>query len=125
MIKNKKQSNAVPPATKAPVAKAKAAAKNERTHAAPTAKTGSKAETKAKPASAASRPTARKNSKTEKILALLKRPGGTTIEAIMKATDWQAHSVRAFLSATVAKRKGFKVRSDVNARNERVYSITR
>lgn len=34
----------------------------------------------------------------DKILALLQSPGGTTTAEMIKASGWQAHSVRAFLS---------------------------
>jgi len=46
---------------------------------------------------------ARRGSKTAKILDLLKRPGGVALKEIMKATEWQAHSVRGFLSGTLGK----------------------
>ena len=36
--------------------------------------------------------------KTAKLRAMLKRPSGASIEAICKATGWQAHSARAALS---------------------------
>jgi uncharacterized membrane protein len=50
--------------------------------------------------------TARHGSKTAKILDLLKRQGGVTLKELMKATGWQAHSVRGFISGTVVKKMG-------------------
>ena|SRR5690242_5209165 len=67
---------------------------------------------------------ARPNSKGAKVLSLLQRPGGVTIGAMMKATEWQAHSVRGFLSGTVSKRMGLKLTSTRPDGGERVYSVS-
>jgi hypothetical protein len=66
---------------------------------------------------------ARRSSKAAKILDLLKRPGGVTLKEIMKATGWQAHSVRGFLSGTVGKKKGTPVESSKKGDGERTYKI--
>ena len=66
---------------------------------------------------------AREGSKAEKILDLLKRPEGTTLAAIMKATNWQAHSVRGFISGTLGKKMGLKVTSTKDEGGERTYTI--
>ena len=66
---------------------------------------------------------ARDGSKAAKILDLLKRPEGATLAAIMKATAWQAHSVRGFISGTLGKKMGLKVTSAKGDDGERTYSI--
>jgi hypothetical protein len=66
---------------------------------------------------------ARDGSKAAKILDLLKRPEGATLKGLMKATDWQAHSVRGFISGTLGKKMGLKVTSAKGDDGERTYSI--
>jgi hypothetical protein len=53
----------------------------------------------------------RDGSKTGTMLALLRRKGGATLNELMAATEWQAHSVRGFLSGTVRKKMGLKIES--------------
>jgi hypothetical protein len=66
---------------------------------------------------------ARAGSKTNKVLELLKRPGGVTAKDLMKATGWQPHSVRGFLSGTVGKKMGLTVASAKGEDGERSYSV--
>jgi hypothetical protein len=66
---------------------------------------------------------ARDGSKTAKVLDLLKRAGGVTSKELMKATDWQPHSVRGFLSGTVGKKMGLAVTSTKGENGERTSSI--
>jgi len=65
----------------------------------------------------------REGSKTAKVLDLVKRPGGSTLKELMKATGWQPHSVRGFLSGSVAKKMGLTVISEKAEDGERSYSI--
>ena len=66
---------------------------------------------------------ARQGSKTEKVLDLLKRPGGATMKELMKATGWLPHSVRGFISGTVGKKMGIKVTSAKGEDGGRSYSV--
>jgi type IV secretory pathway VirB10-like protein len=68
-------------------------------------------------------PGPRPGSKTAKVLHLLQRPGGATLKDVMKATDWQAHSVRGFLS--LRKKMGLKVAATKREDGDRVYSLVR
>ncbi len=82
--------------------------------------------TKEKPASkkaakAASVP--REFSKKNAVLDLLRRKEGATLAEIAKATDWQNHSIRGFLSGQVSKKMGLAVESTKNDKGERVYRL--
>jgi hypothetical protein len=65
---------------------------------------------------------ARHGSKTAKVLDLLKRSSGVTLKELMKATGWQAHSVRGFISGTLGKKMGLTVASVKGSGGERTYS---
>ena len=69
------------------------------------------------------KPAAREGSKTAKVLDLLKRPKGATLNEVMKATGWQPHSVRGFISGTLGKKMGLTVISTKAEDGERTYSL--
>src|ERR1017187_1709379 len=66
---------------------------------------------------------ARQGSKTAQVLHLLQRSGGATLKELMKATGWQAHSVRGFLSGALGKKMGLVVTSTKAEDGERRYSV--
>jgi hypothetical protein len=62
--------------------------------------------------------------KSEIVLALLRQPGGASLQALMAATGWQAHSVRGFISGQISKKMRLKIKSFKRERDgQRVYSI--
>ena len=85
---------------------------------------------KAKPAhkdsqaqKAATAPRVRQGSKTAKVLTLLQQSGGVTLKRLMKATGWQPHSVRGFLSGTLGKKMGLRIESRKTHDGQRLYSV--
>jgi len=124
-----------PAAPQAADAAPKAAAATTRaTHkdAAPQAKRGARKAKTSKPTKAAKPATtvkpateARDGSKKSIILDLLRRPKGATMAEIMAATDWQAHSVRGFISGTLGKKMGLAVESTKSKDGDRTYQITK
>ena len=65
----------------------------------------------------------REFSKKSIVLDLLRRPKGATMAEIAKATDWQNHSIRGFISGTITKKMGLKVDSTKNADGGRNYKL--
>jgi hypothetical protein len=73
----------------------------------------------------ATKTTTRMDSKKAIVLELLRRKQGATLAVIAKATDWQNHSIRGFVSGTVARKMGLKVESTKGEAGERTYRIVK
>src|ERR1019366_4771787 len=67
----------------------------------------------------------REFSKKAIVLDLLHRPKGATMAEIAKATDWQKHSIRGFISGNLTKKMGLTVESTKNEAGERTYKIAK
>jgi Protein of unknown function (DUF3489) len=64
-----------------------------------------------------------KGTKTEQIIELLRNPDGASIAEITKATGWQTHSIRGFISGTLRKKLGLTVQSSPSADGVRRYKL--
>ena len=111
--------------TETPKGKKKAnAAKRARNVAPKKGKSGKKATpAKKTPKSAKKAAGAREGSKTATILEMLNHPGGATGKELLKATGWQPHSLRGFISGTLGKKMGLTVVSAKGEDGERSYSV--
>ena len=62
--------------------------------------------------------------KLSKVIALLSRPEGVTLDEIMKATHWQKHTVRGAMSGALKKKHGYVITSaKTEGDSDRVYKI--
>jgi hypothetical protein len=67
-------------------------------------------------------PTVRQT-KTEIVLRKLRSTKGVSIAQMMAATNWQAHSVRGFLSAVVRAKLGLALVSEIGRDGTRLYRV--
>ncbi len=83
----------------------------------------SKQSSSTKPTGGTSPAAVRPGTKQALLIDLLKRKKGATIEEIVEATGWQAHSVRGAISGTLKKKLGLMVTSEKPDDGARRYRI--
>ena len=115
--KAKKAAKAAKPATK----KADKAAPKKQA----TAKAKAPSKKAAKAAAKPEKAQPREGSKKQIVLDLLRRKDGATMAEIAKATDWQNHSIRGFISGNLTKKMGLAVESTKNEAGERTYKVAK
>lgn len=74
-------------------------------------------------APAPKQPTPRAGTKQAMLIALLQRPEGATMEGIIAATGWQAHTARGAISGALKIKLGLVVTSVKEDERGRVYRI--
>jgi len=67
--------------------------------------------------------TGRDGSKKADIIRLLERAKGATLNELMAATGWQAHSARGFISGALGKKLKMKIDSFRTEKGERAYRV--
>lgn len=68
-------------------------------------------------------PTLRAGTKQALLIALLQAPEGATMEEIIAATGWQAHTARGAMSGALGKKLGLTVTSAKEEGRGRVYRV--
>ncbi len=66
---------------------------------------------------------ARQDSKQARMIAMLKRPEGATIEQIAEAMKWARHTVRGAMAGALKKKLGLTITSEKTEGAARVYRI--
>ncbi|WP_281888201.1 DUF3489 domain-containing protein [Limnohabitans sp. TEGF004] len=69
-------------------------------------------------------PRTRENSKQAQMIELLKRSDGATLNQLIEATGWQAHTVRGAMAGALKKKLGLTITSDKATGQERTYRIS-
>ena len=100
----------------------------EDTHTAPVGTTdapteGPTPETPAEPDAAPKARTLREGTKQATLIAMLRAPDGASIEEIMAALEWAAHTVRGAMAGALKKKLGLEVTSEKVENRGRVYSL--
>jgi len=70
------------------------------------------------------KPGTRADSKQAKLVEMLKRSEGASIDEIVKAFDWQPHTVRGAIAGALKKKLGLDVTSEKVEGRGRVYRVS-
>ncbi len=62
----------------------------------------------------------RADTKKAIVLEMLRRKEGATTAEIAKATDWQNHTIRGFISGTITKKMALSVENEAGERTYRI-----
>jgi hypothetical protein len=84
-----------------------------------TSRTARKRKSRSKPKA----PSTRADSKQAKLIEMLKRPDGATIDEIVKTFEWQPHTVRGAIAGALKKKLGLNVQSEKVEGRGRVYRL--
>ncbi len=66
----------------------------------------------------------RTGTKQAKVIEMLKRPQGATVEQIAEAMEWQNHTVRGFFAGTLKKKLGLELTRKKTENPDRAGSVT-
>jgi len=69
------------------------------------------------------KPAFRAGTKQALLIDMLRRPAGATVPELVKATRWQAHSVRGAMSGAIKKNLGMTIESMTVEGRGRIYRI--
>ena len=72
----------------------------------------------------AATPLVRPGTKLAKLLVLMQRPQGATVDELAKATGWQKHTVRGAISGSVKKKLRQRVKL-LTGNDRRAYAIAK
>ena len=106
-----------------PEKKARAAAKKPRSAAGKPTKTKKAAKTARKKVAAKTPRASRENTKQQRLIEMLKRPKGASIDEIVEALEWQPHTVRGAIAGALKKKLGLDVTSEKDDKRGRIYRI--
>ena len=84
-----------------------------------------KSKTRRQSGARSNKATVRAGTKKAHVIRLLERPNGATVAEIMRATDWQPHTVRGFISRALVHDLGLQVARFKRDKGQPAYRLQR